>query len=310
MPRPRLRPAVRFVSATATAAAILIPATAARAVVAQAPTSSVPTPVLAVQDAYPHVSREGLVVFQSNRVGGWKLFVARLDGSGLRQLTRGPGDDVTPVWAPDGRHVVFASTRGGDEDVWIVHADGTGLRNLTSHPGSDSHPSWSPDGRQIVFCSTRGDGENDDIYVASVDGSGIRRLTDNGLDWDTFPSFSPDGHQILFRRLMRTRRAEGTLANSEVMVMNRDGTGAVNLSQHVWFDGWPSWSPDGRRIAFASNRSDAYQIYVMNADGSGVARVVDSPYTDVRPQWLPDGRGLIFNRERDGRIEMLQVRLP
>jgi TolB protein len=267
-------------------------------------------PVLAVEDAYPHVSRDSLVVFQSNRVGGVKLFVAKLDGRGLRQLTRGPGEDATPVWSPDGAHVVFASNRGGNGDVWVVRADGTGLRNLTNHPRDDSHPSWSADGRRIVFCSTRGDGENDDVYVMNRDGSGVRRLTDNGLDWDTFPSFSPDGRKILFRRLLRVRTAEGTVANSEIMVMNADGSGAVNLTRHPWFDGWPSWSPDGRRIAFSSNRSDPYQIYVMNADGTGLTRVVDSPYTDVRPQWLPGGRGLIFNREHDGRIEMLQVQLP
>jgi TolB protein len=110
--------------------------------------------------------------------------------------------------------------------------------------------------------------------------------------------------------LFRVRSGSELLTNSEVFVMNSDGTGAINLSSDAWFDGWPSWSPDGRRIAFSSNRSDPYQIYVMNADGSGVVRVVESPYTDVRPQWLPDGRGLIFNREHDGRIDMLQVSLP
>ena len=277
---------------------------------AQQTGNAVPTPASPVQDAYPHVSRDGVIVFQSNRLGGWKLFVARPDGSELRQLTSGPGEDVTPIWSPDGTQVVFASDRGGNEDVWIVRADGTGLRNLTNHPASDSHPGWSPDGRLMVFCSTRGDGENDDIYIINVDGSGLQRLTDNGIDWDTFPSFSPDGRTILFRRLLWARTSEGTLGNSEVMVMNTDGTSAVNLTRHPWFDGWPNWSPDGRRIAFSSNRSDAYQIYVMNADGSALTRVVDSPYTDVRPQWLPDGRGLIFNREHDARIEMLQVRMP
>lgn len=277
---------------------------------AQATGKAAPVPVLPAQDAYPHVSRDGLVVFQSNRVGGWKLFVARLDGSGLRQLTNGSGADVTPVWSPDGTQVVYASDRDGNEDVWIVGADGTGLRKLTNHPASDSHPSWSPDGRLIVFCSTRGDGENDDIYVIGVDGSGLRRLTDNGLHWDTFPSFSPDGGKILFRRLLRERSTEGTVANSEIMLMNADGTDVVNLTRHPWFDGWPSWSPDGRRIAFSSNRSDPYQIYVMNADGSGLMQVVDTPYTDIRPQWLPDGTGLVFNREREARIEMLQVAAP
>jgi TolB protein len=272
--------------------------------------SAQPASVLPVADAYPQVARDGLVVFQSNRVGGSKLFVARLDGSELRQLTSGPGEDVTPVWSPDGSHVMFASTRGGDEDVWIVRRDGQELRNLTNHPAGDSHPSWSPDGRRVVFCSTRGDGENDDIYVVNVDGTGLRRLTDNGSDWDTFPSFSPDGSKILFRRLFRVRSGGELLTNSEIFVMNSDGSGATNLSKNAWFDGWPSWSPDGRRIAFSSNRSDPYQIYVMNADGSGVVRAVESPYTDVRPQWSPDGHGLIFNREHEGRIEILQVRLP
>ena len=263
--------------------------------------------ILPITDAYPHISKDGRLAFQSNRMGDEAaIFVSNLDGSGLRRLTSG-SNDVTPIWSPDGQFIAFASSRAGNEDVWIVRADGTGLRNLTNDPSGDSHPAWSPDGKRIVFCSTRGDGENDDIYVINVDGTGLVRLTDNGLYWDTFPSFSPDGKKILFRRLLRIRSPEGTAFNSEIFVMNADGSDATNVSKDAFFDGWPAWSPDGRYIAFSSNRADYYQIFVMKADGSEAQQIVHSSSNDMRPKWLPGNKGIVFNRESEGRIEILRV---
>ena len=265
-------------------------------------------PVAPARDLYPHVSRTGSIVFQSNRIGGTRIFLLDSIGAEPRHLPTGGEQEVTPVWSPDGNRILFVSTRNDNEDIYVINADGTGLRRLTDHPAYDSHPSWSPDGRTIVFCSTRGDGDNDDVYIMAADGSNLRRLTDNGLTWDTFPSFSPDGRRILFRRLPRVRlELDVTATNSEIMIMNADGTGPANLSRDPSFDGWPSWSPDGRRIAFSSNRTDVYQVFVMAADGSDVRVVAPSADVQVRPQWSPDGRWLIFNQERDGGVSLVRA---
>jgi pimeloyl-ACP methyl ester carboxylesterase len=86
--------------------------------------------------------RTAAVVFQSTRVGGSKLFVARLDGTRAPAIDRGARRRrYAQIGRRDGTTVAFASVRNGDEDVWIVKADGTGARNVTNHPGSDSHPS-------------------------------------------------------------------------------------------------------------------------------------------------------------------------
>lgn len=188
-------------------------------------------PVAPTSDAYPHVSRQGRIVFQSNRLGGSRLFVLDSVGAEPRLVVTGGRSEVTPVWSPDGRRILFVSTRDDNEDVYVINADGSGERRVTDHPGSDSHPSWSPDGSRIVFCSTRGDGENDDIYVMQGDGSGVRRLTDNGLTWDTFPSFSPDGSRILFRQMHRVRLEHGiTAINSEIMVAD----GRMTSREDTW----------------------------------------------------------------------------
>ena len=82
--------------------------------------------------------------------------------------------------------------------------------------------------------------------------------------------------------------------------MNADGSGVARLTDSEATDADPAWSPDGRRIAFASDRDGGSNIYVMNADGSGVARLTDSSAGDYGPAWSPDGRRIAFASERDG----------
>jgi TolB protein len=190
------------------------------------------------------------------------------DGSGLRNLGRIAGPALFashPVWSPDGRTIYFGR--------YLISTDGSGARKLPYIP---LIAVWSPDGRQIAFVGNKlrnrppGGGprkDNSDIYVMNADGSGTRRLTHN-VGYDGEPAWSPDGRKIAFqsKRGFRKGVSQGV---GEIYVMNADGSGKRNLTRNPAQDGRPSWSPDGRRIAFVSNRDGRHEAHVMNADGSG-----------------------------------------
>ena len=114
------------------------------------------------------------------------------------------------------------------------------------------------------------------------------RSTPTPLDVQT-PAWSPDGRKLAF-----VSRRDG---NSEIYVINADGSEQENLTQHPARDSHPSWSPDGRRIVFVSRRDGNSEIYVMNADGSELRNVTRAPSNDLAPAWSPDGRAIAFVRQ-------------
>ena len=100
------------------------------------------------------------------------------------------------------------------------------------------------------------------------------------------PAWSPDGRKLAF-----VSERDG---NSEIYVMNVDGSEQENLTRQPASDSNPSWSRDGRRIVFVSRRDGNSEIYVMNADGSGLRNLTRTPSNDRDPAWSPDGRAIAF----------------
>jgi TolB protein len=214
-------------------------------------------------------------------VSGAKLYVANADGSEHRTLTRlpGAGDVVSLAWSPDGRKLLFLVEHSFMHDprcafcsrLYVLNSDGSGLRDLTRKlgmsrgPGAGpaSDPVWSPDGQKVAFVRSN---TRLGVYVASVDGSGVRGLTPKPVgDAYAAPAWSPDGRKIAF--------ASERDGNSEIYLMNADGSGQRSLTDDLAYDGDPDWSPDGQKITFVSNRDGRYEVYVMNADGSGQRRL-------------------------------------
>lgn len=262
---------------------------------------------------YPSPSPDGQwIVFDANHSGTEQVYKMRLDGTDLTQLTFGETANRTAVFSPDGAKIVFQSERDGNREVYVMNADGSGQRNLSLNGFEDSHPKWSPDGSRIIFDSARDDPANTstEIYIMDGDGSHQTRLT-NHDNWDSYASLSPDGRRILWRRVTSSGGDTPSGRNSEIFIMDRDGGDVRNLSSHGAFDGYPAWSPDGRRIFFSSNRDGAafedFNIYAMSPDGTGVRRLTQTipGVEQVRPMPLPDGKTLVFNRDwPGGRIEI------
>jgi len=262
-----------------------------------------------VQNAYPCASPDGSrIVFQSNRTGRWELFVMRADGTDLRQLTNAAGDNVSPKWSPDGRHIVFAAERTpGDSEIYVMDADGSNVRALSPAPGDDSHPAWSPDGIRVIFNSARDTPDPTaewsrqwhDVYsVRADDGGDLRRHTACRTVC-TYPSWSSDGKRIAYRKVVDAPGFQWDLTssprNSEVYVADVDGRNERNLSNSAAFDGWPVFTPDGR-VVFSSNRAGPArvgQLYVVAVSENGIGA----------PQPLTDGRRSVVQASfsRDGR---------
>ena len=176
--------------------------------------------------------------------------------------------------------------------LYVVNADGSGRRELTR--AKYSTPAWSPDGRKIAF----GDGDN--VWVMNADGSEPLNLTpDPGADSD--PVWSPDGRRIAFLRLRHPARGPNWWER-EVYVMNADGSGQRRLARYATTSfSAPTWSPDGRKLAFVSDRDGFVSVYtpeihVVNVDGSGQRNLTRNPASDSDPVWSPDGRKITFVR--------------
>ncbi len=233
------------------------------------------------------------------------LYLKRINGTALQQLTNDPANDVMPTFSPDGRKVAFASDRAGNWDIYMMDITGGQAVQLTSDQTHDISPSFSPDGRQLVYCTYGAQSGQWELVVIDVENPATKRFIGYGL----FPDWSPVDNRILFQRA----RERGTRWFSlwSVEMVNGEGvrpTELVASSNAAAIS--PTWSPNGKHIAFSTiidpeseqqTRPVQADIWVLNADGSGRANLTNSQFADLHPAWAKDGSiFFVSNRAKNG----------
>lgn len=248
------------------------------------PSSSPPVAVETLQAGGVH-GATGVLVFQSDRAGGWDIYRIDASGSGLVRLTDDPAADQNPAWSPDGRTIVFSSERTGDGDIYVMDADGGDVRRITDHPSYEGAPRFTPDGASIVF-----EGERDgraEIYRVDLETRAVRQITASARR-KLGPALSPDGRTLAFmeKSLIRWHVS----VRDETTREKRRVTGGGGACR-------PAWSPDSRLLAFVSTAdTDKADVWFreMTGEREGAAwRVPTRPNAhNYDPVFSPDGGSL------------------
>ena len=204
------------------------------------------------------------------------LHVMNADGSDAHRLARNDVGIIEYRWSPDGGHIAYVALRRSGADVvgdlWVMNADGSGKLMLA---GNAEQPTWASDSRQIAYTSVA---DILDVHIrrVAVDGTGDDRVTPTGTQAFE-PDWSPDGTQIAFV----------TLGENDIVVINPDGSGLLNLTKGVAEDDSPTWSPDGSKLAFNTGiltEPLETEVAVMNRDGTGRASLSNLPGIRFRSQ--------------------------
>lgn len=219
----------------------------------------------------------------------YDIFVARLDGTIVAQLTDNNVYDAEATVSPQGNRIVFTSLRGGDPELYLMNLDGSGVKQLTDSPGYEGGAFFSPSGRWIVFRAYYPASDSElaeyryllsmnlispvrtEIYIMDTAGRHLRQVTAlGGASWA--PVFTSDEKYIVFSSNFHALR-EGRPFPFNLFAVDTGGRQVIQLTYDGLFDAFPFFTPDGRYLLWSSARA------------SGSLRHIDV----FAAEWLFDG---------------------
>ncbi|MGE5262932.1 MAG: S9 family peptidase [Acidobacteriota bacterium] len=218
------------------------------------------------------------------------------------RLTATLDDCAEPQWSPDGARIVFV--RG--HALWVMHADGTEARELIAHPAGSSSPRWSPDASRIAFISRRRGWDH--LWTIAPDGSGLAPVTRGPCD-AVDPVWSPDARWIAYGS-----PSEADLTRGVHLVPAEGGDPELISPPGAW-SGAPSFAPDGKSVAYLSDRDGWFHVYLYDRATRATRQLTRGECEDGGPHFYqidpqggpifsPDGQQVAFIRHREGKFDL------
>jgi TolB protein len=228
-----------------------------------------------------------------------KLMRKRYTGppSDLPRIAKRIGDEIVGAFTGKpgvaSTEIAFVSTRSGASELFLMDADGSNQRQATHNKSINNFPDWSPDGNTILYTSYR-EAHRPALYVLTrgtqSPGRVFRGLVPGAQQFRGV--FDPSGGKVAV-----VISVDG---NSDIWLVNRDGTGGRPLTKERSLEVSPTFSPDGRRMAFVSDRVGSPQIYIMDLGSGEAKRLTYNGGYNTAPAWSPDGKWIAYESRVGG----------
>lgn len=243
------------------------------------------------------------LVFSSTRHNeAGDIYLQRVDGTSVTQLTNDVARDAYPTFSPDGKWIAFSSTRAGNWQIYRTDLDGRNVVQVTSGPMQAIHPSFSPDGNRLVYSALGARSQQWELWTVDLL-SGERRQVGYGL----FPSWSPDKttDRIAYQRARQRGSRWFSLWTMDLVNGEGRRMTEVAVSSNAAIVA-PCWSPDGKRLAFTTvvqpaegEQPGQQDVWTVDSDGGNKRRLTDGNGTNLMPAWATDNR-VYFVSNRGG----------
>jgi TolB protein len=240
------------------------------------------------------------------------IYLQRVDGNSVIQLTSDPADDAQPSFSPDGRRIAFTSNRAGTWDIYVMDIDGKSVQQVAGTAAQEMHPSFSPDGTRLVYCALSARSDQWELWVVDLS-SQEKRMVGHGL----FPTWSPAKgvDRIAFQRSRQRGSRWFSLWTLDLVDGEPRRLTEIAASSNAAVVS-PSWNKDGSRLAFSTIVSDGNKpgqkgvqdVWVINADGTNRQRLTDGTGVNVSPFWSASGR-IFFISDRSGTENIWSLRV-